>query len=165
MSQVALDSRSSYHNSVQAGEILPDPLFTTLQSPLTMLPTSKGSGCSILPATKNFLVPFRTLVRAMLRRPGDQEPTGCLCIYALVCLFLSVFICVSVCACVSLTSCACLHVLLCMFICVCLCVFPCVCVSVCIIVGGIHVCVTVCLRMHLCVSAYVHVHQREHHLG
>ena len=67
----------------------------------------------------------------MLRRPGDNEPMGCLCISVLVCLFVCVFVCVSVCACVSLTSYACFYVLLCMFICVCLCVSMCLCVCLC----------------------------------
>ena len=98
---VALDSWSSYHNSVQAGEILPDSLFTTLYSPLTMLPTSKGSACSPLPAAQTSLDPFRTLVRALVRRPGDYEPMGCLCIYVLVCLFVCVCMCLCVCLCVS----------------------------------------------------------------
>ena len=92
-----------------------------------MLPTSKGSGCSSLPAAQTSLDPFRTLVRALLRRPGDYEPMGCLCIYVLVCLSVCVFLCVSVCACVSLTSYACFYVSLCMFICVCLSVSMCLC--------------------------------------
>ena len=98
-----------------------------------MLPTSKGSGCSSLPAAQTSLDPFRTRVRAMLRRPGDYEPMGCLCISVLVCLFLSVFACFFVCACASLTSYACFYVLLCMFLCVCLCVsmFLCVCLCHC----------------------------------
>ena len=96
-----------------------------------MLPTSKGSGCSPLPAAQTSLDPFRTLVRALLRRPGDYEPMGCLCIYVLVCLFICVFLCVSVCACVSLTSYACFYVSLCRFICVCLCVSMCLCVCLC----------------------------------
>ena len=108
-----------------------------------MLPTSKGSGCRPLSSAQTSLVPFRTLVRAMLRRPGDYEPMGCLCIYVLVCLSVCVFLCVSVCACVS----------------------PCVCVSVSVVEGGVYVCVTVCLRMYLCVSACVHVQNWEHHLG
>ena len=69
-----------------------------------MLPTSKGSGCSILSAAQTSLVPFRTLVRAMIRRPGGYKSMGCLYISVLVCLFVCVFVCVSVCACVSLTS-------------------------------------------------------------
>ena len=96
-----------------------------------MLPTSKGSGCRPLSSAQTSLVPFRTLARALLRRPGDYEPMDCLCIYVLVCLFVCVFVCVSVCACVSLTSYACLYVSLCMFICVCLCVFICLCVCLC----------------------------------
>ena len=117
-----------------------------------MLPTSKGSGCSPLPAAQTSLDPFRTLVRALLRRPGDYEPMGCLCIYVLVCLS----ICVSECACVSLTSYAC-FMCLCVGLYVSACVFPCVCVSVCVIVGGLYVCVTMCLRMHLCVYGCVNV--------
>ena len=98
-----------------------------------MLPTSKGSGCSLLPDTQTSLVPFRTLNTAMLRRPGDYEPMSCLCIYVLVCLFVCVFVCDSVSACVSLTSYACFYVLLCMFLCVCLSVsmFLCVCLCRC----------------------------------
>ena len=92
-----------------------------------MLPTSKGSGCSSLPGAQTSLDPFRTLVRAMLRRPGDYEPMGCLCIYVLVCLF----VCVSVSACVSLTSYAYLYMSLCMFLCVCLCVSMCLCICLC----------------------------------
>ena len=96
-----------------------------------MLPTSKGSGYSPLPGTQTSLVSFKTMVRAMLRRPWYYEPMGCLCIYVLVCLFVCVFVCVSVCACASLTSYACLYVSLCRFICVCLCVSMCLCVSLC----------------------------------
>ena len=96
-----------------------------------MFPTSKGSGCSPLPAAQTSLDPFRTLVRDLLRRPGDYEPVGCLCIHVLVCLFVCVFLCVSVCACVSITSSACFYVSLFMFICVCLCVSMSLCVSLC----------------------------------
>ena len=74
-----------------------------------MLPTPKGSGCSPLPAAQTSLDPFRTLVRTFLRRPGDYEPMGCLCIYVFMCLFVYVFVCVSNCAFVSLTSYACFH--------------------------------------------------------
>ena len=96
-----------------------------------MLPTSKGSGCRPLSSAQTSLVPFRTLVRAMLRRPGDYEPMGRLCICVLVYLFVCVFVCVSVCACVSLTSYACFYVSLCRFICVCLYVSKCLCVCLC----------------------------------
>ena len=98
-----------------------------------MLPTSKCSGCSSLPAAQTSMDPFRNLVRVSLRRPGDYEPMGCLCISVLVCLFVSVFACFFVCACASLTSYACFYVLLCMFLCVCLCVsmFLCVCLCHC----------------------------------
>ena len=92
-----------------------------------MLHASQGNGCNPLPAAKTSLHPFRTLVRALVRRPGDYEPMGCLHIYLLVCLF----VCVSVSACVSLTSYACFYVSLCMFICVCLCVSMCLCVCLC----------------------------------
>ena len=96
-----------------------------------MLPTSEGSWFSPLPATKSSLVPFRILVRALVRMPGDYEALACLCIYVLVSLFVCVFACVSVCACVSLTSYACFYVLMCMFICVCLCVSTCLFVCLC----------------------------------
>ena len=91
-----------------------------------MLPISKGSGCCSLPAAQTSLDPFRTLVRAMLRRPGDYEPMGLLCICVLVCLF----VCVSECGCVSLTTYACLYVPLCMFICLFVCFNVSVCLSV-----------------------------------
>ena len=109
-----------------------------------MLPTSKGSGCSPLPDAQTSLDPFSTLDRALLRSPGHYEPMGCLCIYVLVCLFVCVFVCVSVSACVSLTSYVCFFVSLCRFINVCLYVSKCLCV--CVIVGGVYVCVTVCLK-------------------
>ena len=100
-----------------------------------MLHASQGSGFSPLPAAQTSLDPFRTLVRALVRRPVDYEPIGCLYIYLLVCLFVYVFVCVflcvSVCACVSITSSACFYVSLFMFICVCLCVSMCLCVSLC----------------------------------
>ena len=96
-----------------------------------MLPTSKCSGCSSLPAAQTSLDSFRTLVRALLRRPGDYECMGCLCIYVLVCLFVCVFLCVSVCAFVSPTNYACLYVSLCRFICVYSCVSMCLCVCLC----------------------------------
>ena len=48
-----------------------------------------------------------------------------------------------------------------MFICISVymsaCVFPCACVSLWVIVGDVYVCVTMHLRIHLCVSACVHV--------
>ena len=62
-----------------------------------MLHTSQGSGCNPLPAAQTPLDTFRTLVRALVRRPGDYEPIGCLHIYLLVCLFIYVFVCVFVC--------------------------------------------------------------------
>ena len=82
-----------------------------------MLHASQGSGCNPLPAAQTSQDPFRTLVKALVRRPGDYEPMDCLCIYVLVCLFVCVFVCVSVSGCVSLTSYACLYVSL--FKCVC----------------------------------------------
>ena len=88
-----------------------------------MLPTSEGSWFSPLPATKSSLVPFRILVRALVRMPGDYEALACLCIYVLVSLY--------VCLYVSLTSYAYLLVSLCMFLCVCLCVSMCLCVCLC----------------------------------
>ena len=94
-----------------------------------MLSTSKGSRCSPLPAAQTSLDPFRTLVRALLRRPGDYEPMGCLYIYVLVCLSVCVFVCVSVCACVSLTSYACFYVSLSMFMCLLVCFHVSVCLS------------------------------------
>ena len=94
-----------------------------------MLHTSQGSGCNPLPAAQTSPDSFRTLVRALVRRPVDYEPIGCLHVYLLLCLFVYVFVCV----------------------------FLCVCVSVCVIVGGVYAYVTVCLRMHLCVSSCVHV--------
>ena len=115
-----------------------------------MLPTSKGSECSPLPAAQTSLDPFRTLVRALLRRPGDYEPMGCLCIYVLVCLF----VCVSVCACVSLTSYACFYVSLCLFICVCLCVSMCLCVCLCCCEWCICLCDCVSEDVFVCVCLY-----------
>ena len=100
-----------------------------------MLHTSEGSGCNPFPVAQTSLDPLRTLVRALVRRPGDYEPIGCLHIYLLVCLFIYVFVCVFVCvsvsACVSLTSYACFYVSLCMLICVCLCVSKGLCVCLC----------------------------------
>ena len=75
-----------------------------------MLHASQGSGCSPLSAAESSLDPFRNLVRALIRRPGDYEPTSCLCIYVFMCLFVYVFVCVSNCAFLSLTSYACLYV-------------------------------------------------------
>ena len=46
-----------------------------------------------------------------------------------------------------------MHVYMCLCLNVSASVFPCVCVSVCVEVGGVYVCVTVCLKMYLCVSA------------
>ena len=94
-----------------------------------MLPTSKGSECSPLSVAQTSLDPFRTLARALLRRPGDYEPMDCLCIYVLVSLFICVFACVSVCACVSLTSYACF---LCVNVYVYMCLLLCFHLSVCL---------------------------------
>ena len=60
-----------------------------------MLHTSQGSGYSPLPAAQASPDPFRILVRALVRRPGDYEPMGCLHIYVFMCLFVYVFVCVS----------------------------------------------------------------------
>ena len=167
MSEVALDSWSSYI-SLQAGEILPDPLFTTLQSPLTMLHAPQGSGCNPLPAAQTSPDPFRSLVRALVRRPGDYEPIDYLHIYLLVCLFVYVFVCVFVCvsvsACVSLTSYACLYVSLCMFICVCLCVSMCLCVCLCHCRWSICLCHYVSKNTSVCVCL-CQCTDVEHHLG
>ena len=64
-----------------------------------MLHASQGSGCNPLPAAQTSLDPFRTLVRALFRRPGDYKPMGCLCIYVLVCLYVCLYVslCVLVC--------------------------------------------------------------------
>ena len=117
-----------------------------------MLPTSKVSGCSILSATQTSLVPFRTLVRAMIRRPGGYKPVGCLCIYVLVCLLVCVFVCVSVCACVSLTSYACLYVSLYVY----MCLLVCFNVSVCQCHCGwcIYLCDCVSKNAFVCVCLY-----------
>ena len=141
---MALHSWSSY--AVQAGKSSLI-LFTTLSSHLNVLPASQGSGCSTLPAAQTSLDPVRALLRALVRRPGNYEPMGCLCIYVLMWLCLCVFVCVSVCASVSLTSYSCLYVSLCVCIYVCLCVSICLCV--CVIVDSVYVCVTMCLRIHL----------------
>ena len=99
-----------------------------------MLHTSQGSGCNPLPAAQTPLDTFRTLVRALVRRPGDYEHSSCLHIYLLLCLFVyvfvRVFVCVSVSACVSLTSYACLYLSLCMFLCLLMCFHVSVCLSV-----------------------------------
>ena len=113
-----------------------------------MLHASQGNGCNPLPAAKTSLHPFRTLVRALVRRPGDYEPMGCLHIYLLVCLF----VCVSVSACVSLTSYACLYVYVYM------CLLVCFDVSMCQCRCGWCICLCDCVSENvLCVSACVHV--------
>jgi len=93
-----------------------------------MLHASQGSGCSHLSAVQTSPDPFRTLVRALLRRPGDYETMGCLHIYVFMCLFVYVFLCVSNCAFVSLTSYTCLYVSL--YMCLLVCFHVCVCLSV-----------------------------------
>ena len=75
-------------------------LFTTLLSPLTVLPATQGSGYSTLPAAHTSLDPMRTLGRALVRRPGDYDPWAvgiamCLCICLYVCLYVS--LCVLLC--------------------------------------------------------------------
>ena len=95
-----------------------------------MLHASQGSGCNPLPAAQTSLDPFRTLVRTLVRRPGDYEPMGGLHIYLVVCLFVCVFVCVSVSVCVSLTSYACLYVSVYVYMCLLMCFHVCVCLSV-----------------------------------
>ena len=127
-----------------------------------MLPTSKGSGCRPLSSAQTSLVPFRTLVRAMLRRPGDYEPMGRLCICVLVYLFVCVFVCVFLCVSERLPVSICV----CVFVCVGICVSVCLCLFTCVLcVEYVSLCVTGCLGMHLCVSACVHVPWCENHLG
>ena len=84
-----------------------------------MLPTSKGSECSPLSVAQTSLDPFRTLARALLRRPGDYEPMDCLCIYVLVCFHVSMCLSVPFWLCICLCDCVSENV----FVCVCLC--PC----------------------------------------
>ena len=38
------------------------------------------------------LDPFKTLVRALVRRPGDYEPMDCLCIYVFMCLYMCLYV-------------------------------------------------------------------------
>ena len=78
--------------------MLPDPIHHRIESS-DMLPISQGSGYSILSAAQTSLDPVRTLVRALVRRPGDYEPMGCLCIYVLVCLYVCLYVslCVLMC--------------------------------------------------------------------
>ena len=95
-----------------------------------MLHASQGSGCSPLPAAQTSPDPFRIMVRALVRRPGDYEPTSFLRIYVFMCLFVYVFVCVSVSACVSLTSYACLYVPVYVFVCLLVCFHVSVCLSV-----------------------------------
>ena len=116
-----------------------------------MLHTSQGSGCNPFPAVQKSLDPFRTLVRDLLRRPGDYELIGCLFIFVLLFLFVCVFLCVSVCACVSLTSYACFYVSLCRFICVCLYVSKCLCVCLCRCGWCIYLCDCVSENAFMCV--------------
>ena len=114
---------------------------------------SQGSGCSPLPAAQTSPDPFRTLVRALVRRPGDYESMGCLPMCLCVCLYICLYVSLIVLLCLWLA----MHVYMCLCLYVSACVFPCVCVSVCVIVGGLYVCVTMCLRIHLCAYAYVNV--------
>ena len=114
-----------------------------------MLPASQVSGCSAFPAAQTSLDPVRTLVRALVRRPGDYEPMGCFCIYVLVCLFVCVFVCVSVCASVSLTSYASFYVSLFMFMCLLVCFHMSMCLSV-----SLWLCVWECICVCLLVSMY-----------
>ena len=86
-----------------------------------MLPTSKGSGCSPLPAAQTSPDTFRTLVRALVRRPAVIMNPWIVCVS--MCLYMCLY--VSLCVFVSLTSCAYFYVSLCMFICVCFCVSVC----------------------------------------
>ena len=116
-----------------------------------MLHASQGSGCNSLPSAQTSPDPFSTLVRALVRSPGDYELTGCLHICLLVCLFVYVFVCVCVSACVSLTSYACLCMSLCMFIGVCLCVCMCLCVCLCCCEWCIFLCDSVSENVFACV--------------
>ena len=79
----------------------------------------------------------------------------CMC----VCLYMSLYVCLYVSLWVLVCVWLAMHVYmcLCVYLYVSACVFPCVCVSVCVIVGGLYVCVTMCLRIHLCAYAYVNV--------
>ena len=123
---------------------------------------SQGSGCSPLPAAQTSPDPFRTQVRALVRRPGDYEPMGCLHIYVFMCLFVYMFVCVTNCAFVSLASYACLYVS--MFICVCLCVSMCLCVSLCHCGWSICLCHYVSENASVCVWL-CQCTDMEHHLG
>ena len=90
-----MDSWSSY-NAVQAGEILPDPVHHTAESSDCVRHLT-GYWVQGSPAVQTSLDPVRTLVRAMLRRPGDYQPLGCLCIHMDTHMYLYVSLCVLLC--------------------------------------------------------------------
>ena len=96
---------------------------------------------------------------------GDYQSTGGVSICVLACLHVSV--CVSgVCVCLHITVSLCVRV--CVGICVPLCVYKsdAVCASMWVFLGGVCVCVCDCVAgVHSCVSACVHVHMWEPHLG
>ena len=127
-----------------------------------MFLTSQCGECSPPPAAQASLDPI-LLIRALIRRPGViiNPWVVCLsvCFYVCMCLFVS-WVCV----------CLCLHITvsLCVSICVPLCVYKsdAVCVSMWVFLDGVCVCVCDCVAgVHSCVSACVHVHMWEPHLG
>ena len=75
----------------------------------------------------------------------------CVFVYLCVCLYVRLY--VSLCVLVFLTSYKCLYMSLYVYVCQLVCFH----VSVSVVEGDVYFCVTVCLRMHLCVSACVHV--------
>ena len=57
-----------------------------------MLHASHRAVGAALSQLQTSLDPFKTLVRALVRRPGDYEPMGCLCIYVFMCLYMCLYV-------------------------------------------------------------------------
>ena len=57
-----------------------------------MLHASHRAVGAALSQLQTSLDPFKALVRALVRRPGDYEPMGCLCIYVFMCLYMCLYV-------------------------------------------------------------------------
>ena len=113
-----------------------------------MLHTSQGSGCSPLPAAQTSPDPFRTLVRALVRRPGDYESMGCLPMCLCVCLYMCLYVSLIVHLCLWLA----MHVYMCLL--VCFHVSVCLSVSLSVVYMSVSLCVWESICVYLPVSMY-----------
>ena len=121
-----------------------------------MLPASQHSGCSPPQAAQFSLDYLRTWTKASAGGCSDYKPMG-------------VYLCLCICVCVCVCICLCAYLCICLLVCVYICAYVCVYVSLYVFMwicgGGVYICVFDRVSESTFVSACIHEHMYEHHLG